>query len=124
VVYRLLADLVVLVHALFVAFVVLGGLLAVRWRSAPVVHLPAALWGAWIEISGRICPLTPLENWLRERGGAAGYAGGFVEHYLLPVLYPGGLTRSVQYGLAAVVVIMNGLVYGWVWGKRRLGREG
>jgi hypothetical protein len=89
-----------------------------------VVHLPAALWGAWIEISGRICPLTPLENWLRERGGAAGYAGGFVEHYLLPVLYPGGLTRSVQYGLAAVVVIMNGLVYGWVWGKRREGREG
>jgi hypothetical protein len=117
--YRLLADLVVLTHAGFVVFVVLGGLLALRWRRAPLLHIPAALWGGWIEISGGICPLTPLENWLRERSGSRGYAGGFIEHYLLPVLYPDGLTRPVQYVLAAVVVVANVVVYAWVWRERR-----
>lgn len=117
--YRLLADLVVLVHAIFVLFVVLGGLLAFRWRRAALLHIPAALWGGWIEISGSICPLTPLENWLRELSGSRGYSGGFIEHYLLPVLYPPDLTRTVQYALAAVVVVVNLLVYARVWREKR-----
>jgi Protein of Unknown function (DUF2784) len=119
--YRVLANLVVLVHAAFVLLVLLGGLLAFRWRRAPLLHIPAALWGGWIEISGGVCPLTPLENWLMELSGSPGYAGGFIEHYLLPVLYPPGLTRTVQSALAAVVVVVNVLVYSWVWrdGRRR-----
>jgi hypothetical protein len=120
--YRVLANLVVLVHAAFVLLVLLGGLLAFRWRRAPLVHIPAALWGGWIEISGGICPLTPLENWLMELSGSRGYAGGFIEHYLLPVLYPSGLTRTVQYALATVVVVVNLLVYAWVWREGRLRR--
>jgi hypothetical protein len=117
--WRLLADLVVLVHSAFVLFVVLGGLLALRWRRVALLHIPAAIWGGWIEISGGICPLTPLENWLRESSGARGYSGGFIEHYLLPVLYPAGLTRAVQDVLAAVVVVVNVAVYVWVWRKGR-----
>jgi hypothetical protein len=117
--WRLLADLVVLVHAVFVLFVVLGGLLALRWRRVALLHIPAAIWGGWIEISGGVCPLTPLENWLRELSGSRGYSGGFIEHYLLPVLYPAGLTRTVQYVLAAVVVVVNLSVYARVWRKRR-----
>jgi hypothetical protein len=109
--YRLLADIVVLLHLGFVVFVVLGGLLALRWRAAAWVHLPAALWGAAIELAGWICPLTPLENELRRRGGESGYAGGFVEHYVLPVLYPPGLTRDTQLVLAALVVAVNVAVY-------------
>jgi hypothetical protein len=113
--FRLLADLVVLTHLAFIVFVVAGGLLALRWRRVPWVQLPAALWGAVIEVAGWVCPLTPLENGLRERAGAAGYAGGFVEHYVLPVVYPGALTREVQVVLAVVVVVANGLIYFWVW---------
>lgn len=117
--YRLLADLVVVLHGAFVGFVVLGGLLAFRWRRAPLVHLPAAAWGAWIEISGGLCPLTPLENWLREEGGMRGYAGGFIEHYLLPALYPAGLTRELQFLLAGGVVVANVLIYGALWRRGR-----
>jgi hypothetical protein len=84
--YGALADLVVALHFGFVLFVVLGGLLVLRWRWVGLVHLPAAVWGAWIEFSGRICPLTPLENEYRRLGGEAGYTGGFIEHYILPVL--------------------------------------
>lgn len=116
--WRFLADLVVLLHLGFVLFVTLGGLLAFRWRRAPAVHLPAAVWGAWIELSGGICPLTPLENWLRLRGGASGYSGGFVEHYLLPVLYPAELTREVQYLLAGLVVAVNLVIYVALWRRR------
>lgn len=116
--WRFLADLVVLLHLGFVLFVTLGGLLAFRWRRAPLVHLPAALWGIWIEVSGGICPLTPLENWLRLRGGASGYSGGFVEHYLLPVLYPAELTREVQYLLAGLVVAVNLVIYVALWRRR------
>lgn len=119
-IYRLLADLVVILHAGFVLFVLFGGLLGLRWRRAFLVHLPAAAWGTWIELSGRICPLTPLENWLRARGGASGYAGGFIEHYLLPVLYPAGLTRDIQFVLAAVAVGVNVSVY-WVVRRKRRG---
>jgi hypothetical protein len=109
--YRVLADLVVGVHALFVAFVVVGGLLALRWRWVAALHLPAAVWGALIEFRGWICPLTPLEKSLRAAAGQAGYEGGFIEHYLLPVLYPAGLTRGVQLVLGSFVVVVNLVVY-------------
>ena len=112
--YRILADLVVGVHALFVAFVVIGGLLVLRWPWVAALHLPAAVWGALIEFQGWICPLTPLEKSLREAAGEAGYQGGFIEHYLLPVLYPAGLTRGVQLVLGASVILVNLLVYGVV----------
>src|SRR4026209_2900188 len=92
--YRGLADAVVMIHLLFAAFVVLGGFLAWRWPRVTWVHFPAAVWGVAIEFGGWICPLTPLENALRARAGLAGYSGGFVEHYLLPALYPVGLTAS------------------------------
>jgi hypothetical protein len=117
--YRLLADFVVLLHLGFVLFVTLGGLLGFRWRRAPLIHLPAVLWGVWIELSGGICPLTPLENWLRRQSGAGGYSGGFVEHYLLPVLYPATLTRGIQYLLAGFVVGVNVVVYALLRQRRR-----
>src|SRR5437588_12535405 len=110
--YRLLADAVVLLHTAFVAFVVLGGFLAWRWSRIAWLHVPCALWGAVIEYQGWICPLTPLENDLRRRAGLTGYAGGFVEHYVLPVLYPAGLTRPAQALLGTLVVIVNLIAYG------------
>lgn len=117
--YRLAADLVVVVHLAFVAFVVFGGLLALRWRRVPWAHLPVALYGALIELVGWICPLTPLENRLRRAAGEAGYAGGFVEHYLLPVLYPAALTPTAQVVLGLLVVAVNGTVYALVWRRWR-----
>jgi hypothetical protein len=117
--YRILADLVVGVHALFVAFVLLGGLLALRWPWVAALHLPAAVWGALIEFQGWICPLTPLEQSLRAAAGEAGYQGGFIEHYLLPVLYPAGLTHRVQLVLGSVVIAVNVLVYGFLLVRRR-----
>lgn len=117
--HRLLADAVVLLHLAFVAFAVSGGLLALRWRWIPWLHLPALGWAAFVEFTGRICPLTPLENVLREAGGNAGYQGGFVEHYLLPVLYPAGLTRDAQWLLGGGLVLFNALVYFLLWRRRR-----
>ncbi|TMA22899.1 MAG: DUF2784 domain-containing protein [Deltaproteobacteria bacterium] len=99
--YRLLADVVLVAHLGFVLFVVAGGFLILRWPGMAWVQLPSAFWGLVVEWSGWICPLTPLENRLRAQGGAAGYAGGFVEHYLVPVLYPASLTRGVQVLLGA-----------------------
>jgi Protein of Unknown function (DUF2784) len=116
--YRILADLVVGVHALFVAFVVLGGLLALRWPWVAAVHLPAAVWGTLIEFRGWVCPLTPLEQSLRASAGQAGYEGGFIEHYLLPVLYPIGLTRGVQLVFGSLVIAVNLVVYGLVLWRR------
>jgi hypothetical protein len=112
--YRLLADLVLTLHLLFVLFVVLGGLLALRWPRVAWLHLPAAVWGALIEFAGWICPLTPLEKWLRGLAGEGGYRGGFIEHYMLPVLYPAGLTRGVQLGFGVLVVALNVAVYWYV----------
>jgi len=117
--YRLLADAVVLFHFVFVVFAVLGGLLGFRWRWLPWLHLPALGWAAWVEFSGRICPLTPLENALRRAGGAQGYTGGFIEHYLLPVLYPAALTRELQWGLGTALVVFNLVVYALLWRRRR-----
>ena len=98
---------------------VLGGLLVLRWRRAAWVHLPAAVWGVVIEWAGWICPLTPLENQLRKLGGEAGYPGGFVEHYVLPALYPAGLTREVQLALGILVIVLNAVVYSLVLHTRR-----
>jgi Protein of Unknown function (DUF2784) len=118
--FRILADLVVGLHLLFVLFVIAGGFLVLRWRRLILLHLPAAVWGALIEFKGWICPLTPLENWLRRRGGQEGYGGGFVEHYLLPILYPTGLTRQVQIALGLLVLAINLGVYWTVWRRRRM----
>jgi len=104
-----------------VLFVVAGGLLVLRWRRVMLLHLPAAAWGALIEFQGWICPLTPLENWLRRRGGQAGYGGDVVEHYLLLVLYPTGLTRGIQIALGAIVLAINLGIYGMI--LRRRGRS-
>jgi hypothetical protein len=111
-IYRGLADLVLVIHLAFVLFVVLGGLLVLRWRRLAWLHLPAAVWGVLIEYTGWICPLTPLENWLRVRGGDAGYTGGFIQHYIQPVLYPAGLTRSTQLILGSVALVLNLTAYG------------
>ena len=120
-IYRALADLVLTAHLAFVLFVVLGGLLVLRWPSLARLHVPAAVWGVLIEYSGWICPLTPLENSLRVRGGAAGYSGGFIEHYIQPVLYPAGLMRSTQFVLGSAVLILNLVAYGVVISRSRVG---
>jgi len=116
-----LAAVVIAIHALFVLFVAAGGLLALRWPRAAWLHLPAAAWGAFVEASGRECPLTPLEIRLRLEAGAAGYTGSFLDHYVMPVLYPPGLTRPIQLGLAATVVAGNAVLYALLW-RRRLRR--
>ncbi len=117
--YTLLADLVVGVHLAFVLFVVAGGLLVLRWPRLAWAHLPAAAWGAVVELAGWVCPLTPLENALRRRGGGVGYGGGFVEHYVVPILYPSELTRELQVGLGLGVVALNAGVYLWLLRRRR-----
>jgi hypothetical protein len=109
--YQVLADIVACVHAAFVAFVVLGGVLAIRWRRLVWLHVPAAIWGALIEFADWVCPLTPLENALRGRAGDAGYGDGFIQHYLLRALYPAGLTRGVQVALGTLVIVVNILAY-------------
>jgi hypothetical protein len=108
---RLLATAVVLVHLAFVAFAVVGGLLALRWPRVAWVHVPAAAWAAGISFAGWICPLTPLENWLRTQSGEVPYPGGFLEHYLLPILYPVALTQTLQIAIGAFVIALNALVY-------------
>ncbi|MHB0969062.1 MAG: DUF2784 domain-containing protein [Thermoanaerobaculia bacterium] len=109
--YRVLAEVVLFLHLAFVVFVVLGGFLASRWPRLVWVHVPVAVWGVGIELANGVCPLTPLENWLRTRAGGSGYQGGFVEHYLLATLYPDGLTRTTQFVLAAIVVVANAIAY-------------
>ena len=121
-VYPLLADLVVWVHLAFVLFVVLGGLLVIRWSRLIWIHLPAVIWGVGIELSGWICPLTPLENWLRHKGGEENYQFDFVAQYLLPMLYPQGLTRASQIALGALVFVVNVAIYGWVFRQRKVQR--
>lgn len=121
--YRALADLVLVVHLAFVLFVVLGGLLALRWPRVAWVHLPVALYGALIEFVGFVCPLTPLENALRRRGGEVGYEGGFIEHHVTATLYPTGLTREVQLALGVAVLAINGVIYAVLVRRRRNGRR-
>ena len=112
--YRILADLVVFIHLGFVIFAALGALLILRWHWIFFLHLPALLWAVWIEFSGGICPLTPLENWLRVKGGRGGYEGDFVETYVLPILYPTGLTRDMQFLLGMLVIVINLGIYGFI----------
>ncbi len=122
--YGNLATLVVLGHFAFILFVMFGGLLALRWPRAPWLHIPCFVWGGWIEVSGGICPLTPLENELRGAAGETPYAGGFIEHYILAIIYPAGLTRTVQLTLAVGLVILNVAVYAWVIRRRIRERSG
>jgi hypothetical protein len=111
-VYQLAADAVVFLHLVFILFVVLGGVLVLRWRWLMILHLPAVTWGAVVELLHLYCPLTPLENALRERAGAQGYRGDFIEHYLVPLIYPSGLTPQIQVWLGVTVVLINLGVYG------------
>ena len=120
--YRLMADIVVVTHFAFTIFVLLGGILAIWWRKVVWLHIPAAVWGALIEFAGWICPLTPLENWLRVKGGEAGYPGGFVEEYVLPVIYPAGLTREIQIILGIFVITVNLVIYWKVFHKSFSGK--
>ena len=117
--YRGAADFVLVVHLGFVLFVVLGGLLVLRWPRVAWVHVPVALYGAAIEFIGFVCPLTPLEIWLRRRGGEQGYEGGFIEHYITAALYPSGLTREIQVALGVGVLVLNAIVYLAWWRRRR-----
>ena len=119
-IYLVLADLVLILHFLFILFVMLGAVLVFRWKRVAWIHVPCALWGAWIEFQGWICPLTPVENHFRRLGGEAGYSGGFVEQYLVPLIYPSGLTRRTQIQVGVVVVAINVAVYGLIiWRRRR-----
>lgn len=115
----LAADAVLLLHAAFVVWLVFGGFAVLRWPRLAWLHLPALAWGVWIEASGGICPLTPLENALRLQAGQAGYSGSFVERYVMGWLYPQGLTREVQLVLAALLLAGNTIVYALLWRRRR-----
>ncbi len=112
--YRLSADLVLVVHVGFVLFVLFGGFLMFRWPRLMWLHLPAVIWGAFVEFSGSVCPLTPLENWLRAQAGNTTYTGDFIIRYLTVILYPEGLTHDLQIFFGAMVLVMNLAVYGWL----------
>ena len=118
-IYRLLADAIVVLHFAFLLFVVAGGLLVLRRPRLAWAHVPAFLWGAAIEFLGWICPLTPLENRLRELGGGSAYAGGFIDRYVAGIVYPAGLTRDVQIGIGVLVLALNLALYGMLWRRRR-----
>lgn len=121
--YHALADLLVVLHFAFLAFVVIGGAFVLRWPKLAWVHVPAAIWGVLIEFFGWICPLTPLEIALRHRAGEAAYTGGFIAHYVMRVLYPDGLTRGTQVVLGVLVLALNVGLYWLVLARRgRMGR--
>lgn len=109
--YRVAADSLVLLHLAFILFAVAGGFTVLKWPWMAWLHLPAAAWGAMIELRGWVCPLTPLENSLRRIAGEQGYSEGFIEHYILQVIYPPGLTRDIQVGLGVAVILVNLLIY-------------
>ena len=117
--FRALADVTVVLHLAFVLFVVFGGLLVMWRRAFAWLQVPAALWGAFVEFAGWICPLTPLENWLRARGGMEVYRSSFVERYIVPTLYPEALTREVQWLLGGFVLVINATIYGAVYVRAR-----
>jgi hypothetical protein len=113
------ADLILLLHLAFILFVGLGGLLVLRWPRLAWLHLPAVAWGAAIELMGTVvCPLTPLENTLRRAGGQAGYGGSFMEYYILPLVYPPGLTRSIQIWIGIAVLAVNLVAYSLLLTRR------
>lgn len=120
--YRLAADFVVLIHFSFIIFVVLGGLLVLRWRKVAFAHLPAVAWGAWIEFAHATCPLTPLEKYFRDKAGGEGYEGGFVHNYIIPLIYPSGHTEQMADVLGYLVMAVNFAIYSFViyiWIRRR-----
>ena len=121
--FPLAANLLVLLHFAFILFVVFGGLLVLRRRSLAWLHLPATVWGVLIEFSGWVCPLTPLENYFRQWAGEVGYSGGFVEEYLLPIIYPAELTRELQVGIGAGVLLINLFVYGIFLSRRQTAKR-
>ena len=116
----LTADALVVLHLAFILYVVFGGLLVLRWPRSAWLHLPAAAWGAYVEFTGKVCPLTPLEQAFREKAGDASYSGGFIEHYLLPLIYPANLTPATGIVLGSLVLAVNAVVYGLVLWRRRL----
>jgi hypothetical protein len=116
--FRFLADAVLVLHLAFIAFVLVGGIAVLQWPRLAWLHAPAAVWGALIEFAGWVCPLTPLENLLRARGGEGGYSGGFVDHYITALIYPHGLTRTQQFGIGALVLAINVYVYWRLWQRR------
>ena len=120
-VFALLAFATVLFHLAFILFVIFGGFLVARRRRLAPVHLACAAWGAYVSLANRICPLTPLENWFRRQGGGTAYAGDFLEHYVLAIVYPTGLTAGVQRTLGVAVILLNAGVYAWLWHARRRG---
>ncbi len=111
--------MVVIAHFLFVLFVIFGGFLVLYKRGWAWLHIPAAIWGAFVEFTGWICPLTPLENWLRIQGGGTAYASDFIERYIISLLYPSFLTRRLQFFLGSIVLVINICIYGWVIQRRR-----
>ena|SRR5690606_17163464 len=113
--YELIASLVLLIHFAFILFVIFGALLLLRWPRLLWLHVPAVIWAATVIGNGWICPLTPLENWLHHQAGKAGYQGGFIEHYLVPIIYPAGLTPALQVGLGVLLTLVNVLLYGLAW---------
>ena len=117
--HSILADIVVVLHLGFVLFVLFGGLLIMKWPKMMWLHLPAVFWGVVVEFTGWICPLTPLENWLRTQGGESDRTGDFIARYLLPILYPDALTRDFQIMLGALVLLVNLVVYGYLWQRNR-----
>ncbi len=118
--FQFAADAVLLLHLSFILFALLGGAITAWWRWIPIVHLPAAAWGIFVEVTGRTCPLTYLENYARTQAGQSGYRESFIEHYLLAIIYPAGLTRGVQFALAGAVVIVNIAIYGWLLYSRHM----
>jgi len=114
-----LADLIVLLHVAFVLFVLFGGFLSVKWPRAMWLHMPAAAWGVVVEFTGSTCPLTPLENRLREQSGQSFYRSDFITHYILPILYSDDLTRELQTALGTAVLLLNAALYGWLWHRSR-----
>lgn len=121
--FLIAADLMVVLHLGFIGFIVIGGFLVLRWRWVLFLHVPAAVWGALIEFKGWLCPLTPLEQQLRQASGQTGYTGGFIEHYILPIVYPSNLTREVQIVLGTFVVVINVAIYGWMIAQHRRSKK-
>ena len=122
--YNFFADLVLLLHGFFALFVLLGGFFVLWKLSVAWYHVPAVFWAACIEFFGWICPLTPLENMLRRKGSVPGYDAGFVEHYIVPILYPATLTRHMQFNLGIIVLSLNIVIYFTVWLKRQKAGSG
>lgn len=116
--FLLAADAVLTLHLAFILFVCLGALLALKWRWIPWLQWPAAAWGFFIEVSGHLCPLTHIENYFRTRAGETTYQGDCIGHYLVATIYPDGLTRSIQFALAAIVLAINVGIYAWLWRRR------